>query len=129
LTDDQAGGGALAVSFSQSECSLGGTWQATFSSPTFNGSGTITGSASGSDVSFTLLSAAPGTCGYQSVGALEGANEIAGTYATIGSNCARGGTFDILRQVTATPTSTTTQTPSGTSTPTRTPTSTRTPTP
>lgn len=131
LTDDQAGGGTLALSFSQNECALGGTWQATFSSATFDSSGTITGSASGDTVSFTLLSPAPGTCGYHANGSLDGANEISGPYSTIGTNCSRSGTFDILRQITATPTAlgTSTATPGGSPTPTPTSTPTSTPTP
>lgn len=119
VTDDQAGGGSLAIGFTQAGCSLGGSWQATFSDPTLSGSGSLTGSASRTGLSFTLLSPAPGTCGYQAEGSPSGANEIAGSYATVGTSCARNGTFDILRQVT--PTAVPTATATATATPTPTP--------
>lgn len=117
LTDDQAGGGSLAIGFTQTGCTLGGSWQIAFSDPTLSGGGSLTGAASRTGVSFTLLSPAPGTCGYQGEGSASGDREIAGSYATVGTNCARSGTFDILRQVTPTAIPTATATPTVTPTP------------
>ena len=112
INDSAAGSGRLSVSFDQSQCSLGGSWQTAFAAPDASGSGTVTGDADGSSVSFTLVTKTPGACGYQATGALQGSDEISASFATVGSNCASNGNLDILRQSTVTPTAMPTATPS-----------------
>lgn len=117
LNDSDAGGGNLAIDFDQSGCSVGGSWQTSFPDTSFDGSGTITGSADGTAVTISLLTQAPGSCNYKVTGTLRDSSEIAGSYSTFGTSCARSGTFDVLSQATPTPESTATPSPTPTPTP------------
>ncbi|MBI2963553.1 MAG: hypothetical protein HYY35_07345 [Deltaproteobacteria bacterium] len=113
MSDSSAGGGSLDLDFDQSDCSLSGTWQASFADASFDGSGTLTGSVDGGDLTISLLTEAPGSCDYRATGSLQGTAEIAGSYSTFGTSCSRSGTFDVLSQATPTaqPTATADATP------------------
>ncbi len=110
------------MSFTQAGCALGGSWQADFAGTAFDGSGSVSGTQQGDGASITFLTTVPGSCGYRADGTFDGDNEISGTYATVGTSCARSGSFDLLRAVTPTPVPTATSSPTATATPTPTPT-------
>jgi hypothetical protein len=116
INDSRAGGGTLTVVFDQTDCALAGQWQTAYANPASNGSGTVSGTAEQTTVSFTLLTQAPGACGYQVNGTLQGTNEIQGTFSTVGNNCASTGSLDVTRRVTPTPVATATATPEPTPT-------------
>jgi hypothetical protein len=117
IANDEAGGGRLTISFDQSACALGGTWRAQYADPSNDGSGTVQGTADGSDISFDLLTPVAGACGYRVAASLDDANEMTGRFSTDGLHCTASGSFNLLRQSTPSPTASATATPTPSPTP------------
>jgi hypothetical protein len=128
LADRNAGTGTIAVTFTQVQCSLGGSWSGSFVTAGADG-GSLAGNADGSSVDATLSGLS--SCVLQVSGVLNGAGDaITGTYSTENCGPVDGGTFTIDR-LTPTPTATGTVTPTATPTSSGTvsPTTTASPTP
>jgi len=134
IIDRDCGGGALAIVFTQQDCSLHGTWAATFAQPFCDQSGSVDGHTDSASMTATLSPASG--CGIAIVGVIAD-DRISGNYRDAECTATtRGGTFDIRRTaaaptaipvltvtpaLTATPLSTATPAPTATAAPTATP--------
>ncbi len=119
ISNDTAGGGTLALAIDQTGCTLQGTWQAQYSDPSDDGSGTISGTADASGITLNLLAPQASICGYNATVSLSDPDEMRGQFSTVGLHCTASGSFNVLRQATPSPTAApaATETPSPTPTP------------
>ena len=109
ISSATAGNGTLSFSMTQRglsllppgvgvEGELTGTWSTTFANPASNGTGTLSGSVLGSDVSITFTPNVPGTCPFTMTGTAAGASAINGTYVSTNCTVASSGTIMAKKQ-------------------------------
>lgn len=90
-----AGPGGLQATIAQNGALLTGTWGTAYPNPIFNDSGSLTGLASGTAVSLTLLSSIPSACPYIVTAIVVNPTTIQGTFATFNCSVAQSGTFNL----------------------------------
>lgn len=97
LTDSVVGAGTVRLTIAQSGQSLTGSWGSTFSDPTFNNSGTLTGTFSGSAATITLSPSSPTTCPFFVTATVSG-SAMTGTYAAINCTVAVSGSVSVTKE-------------------------------
>lgn len=95
--DVNAGRGQLQLTISESQGSLSGSWGITFENTSFDNSGTVSGSATGSAITLTLKPLSGGACTLTLIGSLEN-GIIGGTYGTQGCATGTNGSFEVRHQ-------------------------------
>jgi len=91
------GDGTLTVTFLQSGKTLSGTWATTFTDPSYNDSGSLSGAVDGAQVAATLTPSDPTSCPYNVAGTFSGA-AINGTFAAFDCTVSASGSFEVEKQ-------------------------------
>ena len=89
--------GTGTITITQTGSSLSGTWAAVYPDPTFNDSGSFSGTASGMSLSGTLSPSDPTTCPY-TINATVSGNLMSGTYAAFDCTVALSGSISLTKQ-------------------------------
>ena len=89
--------GTATTTISQTGSSLSGTWATVYPDPTFNSSGSFSGTASGMSLSGTLSPSDPTDCPY-TINATVSGNLMSGTYATFNCTLAVSGSISLTKQ-------------------------------
>ena len=89
--------GTATATISQTGSSLSGTWATVYPDPTFNDSGSFSGTASGMSFSGTLSPSDPNACPY-TINATVSENLMSGTYATFDCTFAVSGSISLTKQ-------------------------------
>ena len=89
--------GTATTTISQTGSSLSGTWATVYPDPTFNNSGSFSGTASGMSFSGTLSPSDPNACPY-TINATVSENLMSGTYATFDCTFAVSGSISLTKQ-------------------------------
>ena len=88
--------GTATATISQTGSSLSGTWATVYPDPTFNDSGSFSGTASGMSFSGTLSPSDPNACPY-TINATVSENLMSGTYATFNCTFAVSGSISLTK--------------------------------
>ena len=89
--------GTGTITITQTGSSLSGTWATVYPDPTFNDSGSFSGTASGMSLSGTLSPSDPTDCPY-TINATVSGNLMSGTYATFDCTFAVSGSISLTKQ-------------------------------
>jgi hypothetical protein len=98
IQDNVAGPGTLEIDITQSGSNYSGTFDATFDNPSFDNSGTISGTIDGNSITVFIDSADPTVCDFVGSGGRRSEDRITGTFRE-GQRCLDdvSGSFDISR--------------------------------
>ena len=94
LSDSVAGSGSVGLSIAQSGNSISGQFADTFSNPSYDNGGSISGTVSGNSFSGSVKSVFVNACGFSIKGSLSGST-LSGTYSATDCTVSATGTFSV----------------------------------
>ncbi len=97
VSDAVTGQGTARLTITQSGSSLAGTWTTTYANAANNNSGSLTGTATGANVTATLIPSSPTACPFTATATRSG-NAITGTYTTFNCAVAVTGSISVSKQ-------------------------------
>lgn len=97
VNDAVTGQGTVRLTITQSGSSLAGTWATTYAIVSKNNSGSLTGTATSTNVTATLIPTSPTACPFTAVASRNG-NAMSGTYATFNCAMAVSGSINVSKQ-------------------------------
>ena len=99
IQDSVAGLGTLLLTISQTDTQLTGTWQSTFTAPTNNNGGTLSGTVGDPAIALVLATSRPQACSLTVAATRDEDNDnhFTGTYASFNCALAQSGSLDVRR--------------------------------
>lgn len=97
VSDAITGQGTARLTIAHAGSSLTGTWATTYSNAAYNNSGSLTGTATGTNVTATLIPTSPTACPFTATTTRNGAS-MSGSYTTFNCAMAVTGSINISKQ-------------------------------